>query len=63
MSATETTPPGGPWTRHGHAVAGVTVAGPKPPDLKVARCGGPGLCHPCSMDAAQMQARGAADPR
>lgn len=51
---------GGPWTRHGHVIPGVTVAGPgRPP---VARCGGPGLCHPCSMDAAAAQTRPAADP-
>lgn len=60
MSASET-PQGGPWTRHGHAVAGVTVAGAgRPP---VARCGGPALCTPCSIDAGRMQTSGAADPR
>lgn len=40
---------GGPWTRHGHPIDGVTVAGPgRPP---VARCGGPALCGRCATDA------------
>lgn len=45
--------PGGPWTRHGHAVAGVTVEGTGRP--AVARCGGPKTCKECAIDAAQMQ--------
>ena len=45
--------PGGPWTRHGHAVRGVTVDGPgRPP---VARCGGPAVCGQCARDAAALQ--------
>lgn len=45
--------PGGPWTRHGHAVAGVTVEGSgRPP---VARCGGPGLCAKCALDAERIR--------
>ena len=44
---------GGPWTTHGHEIAGVTVAGSgRPP---VARCGGPGLCRKCSLEAVQMR--------
>jgi len=46
---------GGPWTRHGHAVPGVTVAGPKPPGMAVARCGGPMLCSRCAKDANALQ--------
>ncbi len=41
---------GGPWTRHGHPVDGVTVAGSAQPAL-VARCGGPALCSVCALDA------------
>lgn len=51
------TPPvqGGPWTSHGHPVAGVTVNGPgRPP---VARCGGPAICRVCARDAEQIRAR------
>lgn len=48
---------GGPWTRHGHDIDGVTVAGPgRPP---VARCGGPGLCRECSRDVVRLQAESA----
>jgi hypothetical protein len=57
---------GGPWTRHGHAVDGVTVEGPgRPP---VARCGGPAICSQCALDAASIRraagcrARRRADP-
>lgn len=40
---------GGPWTRHGHPIDGVTVAGDgRPP---VARCGGPAICGQCATDA------------
>lgn len=40
---------GGPWTRHGHVIDGVTVAGSgRPP---VVRCGGPRLCQVCQLDA------------
>lgn len=46
--------PGGPWTRHGHTVDGITVDGPgRPP---VARCGGPALCHTCATDDARIRA-------
>ena len=40
---------GGPWTRHGHVIPGLTVEGPGRPN--VARCGGPGLCPVCGVDA------------
>lgn len=43
----------GPWTRHGHAVSGVTIAGERPP--LVARCGGPALCSQCREDAERLQ--------
>ena len=37
------------WTRHGHAIEGmVQIASLRPP---IARCGGPGLCPACSLDA------------
>jgi hypothetical protein len=37
------------WTRHGHRIEGVAQVGaPK----SVVRCGGPGLCSQCSIDAA-----------
>jgi hypothetical protein len=46
-------PRGGPWTRHGHAVPGVTLPGPgRPP---VAHCGGPGMCVRCRWDAAELR--------
>lgn len=61
MSDGETTPQGGPWTRHGHAVPGVTVAGSE--SRQRDRCGGPGVCPGCSIDAAAMQTRPAADPQ
>ena len=45
---TDPQPQGGPWTRHGHPVDGVTVHGAgRPP---VARCGGPGMCRECARD-------------
>lgn len=47
---------GGPWTRHGHAIPGVTVAGSDSP-ARVARCGGPSICTQCAIDAATEQAR------
>lgn len=40
------------WTRHGHAIRGVVQSDPRP---AVARCGGPGLCSGCSIDAAGAQ--------
>jgi hypothetical protein len=46
-------PRGGPWTRHGHPVPGVTLAGSgRPP---VARCGGPGMCSTCARDAEEIR--------
>lgn len=42
---------GGPWTRHGHEIPGVTVAGADRPPI--ARCGGPGLCRKCAEDVTQ----------
>ncbi len=46
-------PTGGPWTSHGHVVDGVTVAGAGRP--RIARCGGPGLCRKCSVEAEQIR--------
>ena len=46
-------PLGGPWTRHGHSVPGVTVAGGRPP--LVARCGGPAICGDCRADAERLR--------
>ena len=47
-------PVGGPWTRHGHPVDGITRHGSgRPP---VARCGGPNVCAACASDAARMRA-------
>lgn len=43
---------GGPWTRHGHPIPGVTVAGHARPTA-VARCGGPALCTQCALDVAR----------
>jgi len=37
------------YTRHGHQIDGTIVETPLPE--KVARCGGPGLCAQCSIDA------------
>lgn len=48
----------GPYTGHGHAVAGITVVGVDRPG--VARCGGPALCSPCALDAARIRADHAA---
>jgi hypothetical protein len=45
---------GGPWTRHGHSVPGVTVAGSARPNL-VARCGGPAICADCALDAERLR--------
>ncbi|MDB5597928.1 MAG: hypothetical protein JWM36_4889 [Hyphomicrobiales bacterium] len=51
----EKTAVGGPWTRHGHLIPGVTVAGSgRPP---VARCGGRRMCHACALDAARVSPR------
>lgn len=36
-------------TRHGHHIFGTTLAKPRPSTR--ARCGGPGLCGPCSTEA------------
>jgi hypothetical protein len=56
LAAVQTVEAGGPWTRHGHEVAGVTVAGAgRPP---VARCGGPTLCSQCALDAVRLIAHG-----
>lgn len=49
-------PEPGPWTSHGHSVEGVTIAGPKPPGMQVARCGGSTICRQCGPEAARMQA-------
>lgn len=51
-------PTGGPWTRHGHDIPGVTVAGDGGPD--VARCGGPTICRECNDDARRLQAEATA---
>lgn len=49
----DTRPAGGPWTRHGHSVPGITVVGSgRPP---VARCGGVALCGQCREDAAAIR--------
>lgn len=40
----------GPWTSHGHDIPGKTVAGEQGRPPKV-RCGGPGLCAQCSLEA------------
>lgn len=45
---------GGPWTRHGHPVEGVTVYGRNRP--AVARCGGPAICKQCAVDAERIRA-------
>lgn len=37
------------YTKHGHQIRGTPVEGEKPE--KVARCGGPGLCAACSIEA------------
>lgn len=39
------------WTRHGHPITGRVQYPPEPTSR--ARCGGPGLCDPCSRDAAK----------
>lgn len=44
---------GGPWTRHGHPVPGITVIGAGQPP--VARCGGLILCQVCAADAARIR--------
>jgi hypothetical protein len=46
-------PAGGPWTRHGHEIPGLTVAGSgRPP---VARCGGVAVCSTCRRDAERLR--------
>ena len=45
-----------PWTRHGHLVEGCDMRGwarYKPSQFY--RCGGPGRCGPCSVDAARIR--------
>lgn len=47
---------GGPWTRHGHPVGGITVYPTDPRDRPpVARCGGEGLCTRCATDAERIR--------
>jgi hypothetical protein len=53
---------GGPWTRHGHPVAGVTVVGNNIGRPPVARCGGPGMCAQCALDSQRMRAEARTDP-
>lgn len=36
------------YTSHGHQINGTPVEGDRPP---VARCGGPGMCSQCALDA------------
>lgn len=38
------------YTRHGHQIAGTPADGKQPE--QIARCGGPGLCRDCSLEAA-----------
>jgi len=48
---------GGPWTRHGHPVPGVTVAPANPADRPpVHRCGGVRICDTCRDDAERIRA-------
>lgn len=47
---------GGPWTRHGHPVVGITRYGSTRPPI--ARCGGPGMCGSCSADAERIRRGG-----
>lgn len=49
---------GGPYTRHGHPIEGITVVGINRPP--VARCGGPGMCQPCAQDAERIRREHAA---
>lgn len=46
-------PKGGPWTKHGHPVVGITVDGPGRP--AVARCGGPLICKDCALDEVRIR--------
>lgn len=55
MSNEESQTKGGPWTRHGHAVSGVTIEGIRRPP--VARCGGPAICAICARDAERIRER------
>lgn len=48
------------YTRHGYQIEGTPVV--DPPPSEAAKCGGPGVCVPCSRDAAQAQ-RGAGTRR
>ena len=50
-----TTPTGGPWTRHGHTIPGITIEGPDRPPI--ARCGGTRLCPECAYDAGKAEAQ------
>lgn len=43
---------GGPWTSHGHPIAGLTIHGPGRPS--VARCGGPRMCNKCATEQARL---------
>jgi hypothetical protein len=44
-----------PYTSHGHPYGVVDTDEPKP--VVVARCGGPGLCQLCSVQAGQLKER------
>lgn len=41
------------WTHHGHACC-KEMSGPRPEKMVIARCGGPGICKPCALDAARV---------
>lgn len=45
---------GGPWTQHGHPIAGLTVYGDDRPNA-VARCGGPAICSDCAAGAERLR--------
>lgn len=44
------------FTRHGHQIIG-TIAEERPDNMSVMRCGGPGICHECSIDASAVRVR------
>lgn len=44
------------YTSHGHHIQGSVVDTQKPD--KIARCGGPGLCETCSVEASQILIKG-----
>lgn len=53
MTTTDPATQGGPWTRHGHTIPGITVVGAgRPP---IARCGGPALCSKCRDDETRIR--------